>query len=180
MKPLLSIAVALAVAVLGVSVGILAAEDTAAKMTRVARWAGYSGALSYQENDTGDFSGYFNVDYADGNQTIALDLPREMPEAWKLYILLHEIGHARQFEKYGVMMFFMERRELELGADYFAVSAMCALRVPTSEWVALWTWFRDTYHYEGDSTHGTLAERIEQGTMQSCGTRSESPFWTRA
>lgn len=141
----------------------------------LARWAGTDVPVSYAETAGTDVTAYFDVDWLGVDPHILLVLPERWPESWKQLVLFHEVRHAVQF-RLGRLGDDAVVKELE--ADYYAVMAGCARGIQVSDWLAVWSWFRSEFGYDGDDSHGSLDDRLRMGTLQApaCAGHAEAPF----
>lgn len=78
-----------------------------------------------------------------------------------LMIALHEIGHCLQDENGSPL--WDDGVALELDADRLAADMACALGLDGPQLLHdLFVWAHEVYGYDGDGSHGTLAQRISQ------------------
>lgn len=89
-----------------------------------------------------------------------------------LLIFLHEVGHCLQ-DQDGLLGGYITqegRVAIELDADRYAADLACRFGLDGKGLLHdLFIWARDTFGYNGDSDHGTLAQRMAQGdNAMSC------------
>lgn len=93
----------------------------------------------------------------------AMDTPYEV---W-LMILLHETSHCLQYQKYQDAMadtYAWDPMPWELDADRQSAVLACGLGLDGPRLLHdLFVWAKEKYGYEGDESHGTLAQRIHMG-----------------
>ena len=125
-------------------------------LTSIAEWAGCENVTVYEADM---LNAYFGVDY-DGSPIIVIGT--QFPEEHRLTVFLHELGHCLQYMDGSLMQMDSETRELD--ADGRSAQLACALHMNGPRMVYdLFVWVHETFGYEGDDAHGTLAQRIEQG-----------------
>jgi hypothetical protein len=126
-------------------------------LTSIAEWAGCAD-VTVHEADI--LNAYFGVDMMTGLPVILIGT--QFPEEHRLTVFLHELGHCLQFMDGSIMEMDIETRELD--ADGRSAQLACALHMNGPKMVRdLLVWVHETFGYDGDEDHGTLAQRIEQG-----------------
>ena len=125
-------------------------------LTSIAEWAGCE-AVTVEEDDM--LNAFFAVDPY-GQPYIFIGT--QFPEEHRLTVFLHELGHCLQYMDGSFVQMDSEIRELD--ADGRSAQLACALHMNGPRMVYdLFVWVHETFGYEGDEGHGTLAQRIEQG-----------------
>lgn len=81
-----------------------------------------------------------------------------------LIVIFHELGHCRQYQEFTIPQLnqlFSESKERELDADMRGADMACraGLNAPKVG-RRLFEWAKEKFNYDGDSDHGTVAERI--------------------
>ena len=127
------------------------------------RWAGCT-ATVIEWPQFGPEGSYYLV----GSHTIVFGTKPTMSKDAALMILFHETGHCLQFQNRDrqevAELFDYSQVNLELDADRWAAQLACARHLDGR--TLLHDVFVEAYEkfdYEGDSNHGTLAQRISQG-----------------
>lgn len=103
-------------------------------------------------------------------------LADEVPEGLGLVVVFHEVTHCLQGQ-HGDLDGSYDTVQIELDADRGAANLLCALGKDGARLEHdLFLWARDNFGYNGDSWHGTLAERIAAGySAPNCKRASQSP-----
>ena len=96
--------------------------------------------------------------------TLYIGTSDSTPPMVSLLILLHEIGHCHQYQEMTVpvqVALYPTAPSKELDADMRSGRMACELGIDGhTEIRKLFAWAKETFGYEGDSNHGTAAERI--------------------
>ena len=90
---------------------------------------------------------------------------KSTPYPYLLMIVLHETGHCLQMQKGYLIPLYNAggTRAVELDADRIATDLACGLNMDGPRLLRdLFDWALETYGYDGDPGHGTLADRIDQ------------------
>lgn len=136
-------------------VQIAMADHKQTPYEKLARWAGCTAQVETSDNHSAADSHYQY--YPDKVLRIGTD--QTIPDPIEFFILMHELSHCLQDQE-GVLH-ELGHPGVELDADRRAAELLCALgqdgrRLGHDTFV----WFKETFDYDGDPSHGTLAQRI--------------------
>ncbi len=134
------------------------AEHADAPLLDLMDWSGCTADL-VTSDEVGIESSYYDL----LAHTLYIGTDPDRPAAVVLMVVLHEIGHCLQAQE-GMLDLGLTIVEIELDADRRAADLACALHLDGAALLHdLFVWANESFGYEGDSTHGTMAERIAQG-----------------
>jgi hypothetical protein len=157
------------------------------KYERFIRWAGCYNAQVVTDTRYPAGTSQFALvpDLLSGEVTEILFVgtkPSQLTESDEMYIVAHETTHCLQWESRGVD--FLAQAEtlegvkaIELEADQNAARLLCRYhRDGIRQGMELWDHVHELFGYEGDETHGTLAERkAAVAAVTDCTDRQEAP-----
>lgn len=128
----------------------------------MARWAGCKAEVIEMENQS-VLSSY----YAPLWEQMYIGMDNEdVPLETQQIIIFHEIGHCLQDQEIqiGPLLEQGGRQMVELDADRRAADLACRRGQDGRRMLReAFLWAKKTFGYDGDDSHGTLAERISQG-----------------
>lgn len=135
-----------------------------ATLAGIAEWAGCTAVTLYDVRTSDEaFNAYFGVTPATGQPAIILVNRDAVPDQHVFTVFLHELAHCLQYKDGSI--FRLGHPEVELDADGRAAQLACALHMDGPRMLReLFEWINQTYGYEGDPDHGTLAERVSRGS----------------
>lgn len=160
---LLSLVLALCLAVLPGA----AQADPVHRYEALAQWAGCTALVVTSDQHSAIESYYDPREHTLYLGTgSSVDGP-QVPATLELMIALHEIGHCLQYLEGQPMV---DDVTVELDADRRSADLACALGLDGTRLLHdLFVWAHDALGYDGDPSHGTLAQRISQaGNARAC------------
>lgn len=130
---------------------------------KIVAWAGCSAEVHVSDQHSPAESFYDSMNHA---MYVGTREDGDIPYYAGLIILLHETGHCLQKQS-GFYSPYEYRRNpvpFELEADRQSADLACGLGLDGKRLLQdTFKWTHDTFGYDGDDNHGTLAERISMG-----------------
>jgi hypothetical protein len=175
MKTLVALLLSLAVLVVPVA-GDPAIPNSPAAFASIAEWAGCQNVTVSALETGGRFNAFFGVHPITGQPVIVFLNADSIPDQHRFTVFLHELAHCLQWGEGYIDK--LDSVTLELDADGRAAQLACALGMDGPRMVReAFEWMRDTFGYQGDPGHGTLAQRIAQGKRgESWCSSVQTPF----